>query len=172
MRVVGMRFVGMALIAVGLCGCGYTISSRGDGNSGGKTEKLTLATVENLVAPPRPGLEYDLTRRLKDELSADSRFELVGSAGTVLRIQLTEFSEPTLVRDFDNVQTEVALSAVAQVRIVEAGKVRVARVSGRASYAPGAGEGRNVGLDRLWRNLSRNVLDAVGDRDWLAEEKA
>jgi len=147
--------------------CGYTITSRGDGSTGG-TERIVMHTVENMVAPPRPGLEYDLTRRLRSELFSDSRFELSASAPTKVRVVLTDFLEPTLVRDLTNVQTEIALVATAEVRIEEPGQVRVATVTGRSSYAPGAGEGRDVGLDRLWRNLSRNILDAVGDRDWTA----
>lgn len=170
LRVRGCGVAGLAAAVLALIapvGCGYTIGTRG-----GEGERITLHTVENMLAPPRPGLEYELTKRLRSELHADGRFEVSDGAPIRVRVELSGFQEPTLVRDLSNVQTEIALIATAVVRIEEPGQVRVANVTGRASYAPGIGEGRDAGLSRLWRNLARNILDAVADRDWAAAEAA
>ncbi len=162
------RLVPFLLALALLTGCGYRFSPHGDGGGGGPTRSVVLETVENLIRPPRPGLEFEFTRKLKDEMALDRRFELSSSGTTRVRVQLTEFREPALARDFNNQQTEIALVVVAEVQVVDGNDSWGGVVSGRASYAPGHGEGRDAGLARLWRNLARNVIDVIGDRDWMA----
>jgi len=162
-----------ALASVAASGCGYSVSSRGpEVAAGAPALRIRLGTVMNKVSPPRPGLEFDLTQRLKDEIALDRRFELSGaSADTSLSVTLTSFKEPALVRDFDNQQTETALAVACRVVIEERGERRTVEVTARADYARGTREPREDGLERLWRNLANNILDAVADRDWLVQEK-
>ena len=148
--------------------CGYVISSRPDGRSG-PAERIFVEPIENQIAPPRPGLDLDFTDRLKEEMALDTRFELSGAASpdVTLRMSLIEFREPALVRSFDNKQTEVALEVGARIRVTTREGTREMRVTATDSYVPGLGEARSAGLSRLWRNLARNTLDQIADRDWV-----
>ncbi|MCK6440020.1 MAG: hypothetical protein L6Q71_07450 [Planctomycetes bacterium] len=165
-----MKRIVLFLVLCCATGCGYTMSSRSDGSSGAPA-RLVISTVESRITPPRPELSYDLTRRLKEEAAIDARFVLSGAAGDVVtQIALTRYREPTVVSDFNNDPTEVTLMAEATVRINVHGEVRVAEVAAVGSFAPGLGEPAAVGRERLWRDLARNILDAIADRDWLAPE--
>ena len=42
---------------------------------------------------------------------------------------------------------------------------------GRKPRLNAINESRNEGLERLWRELSREVLDFVDDRDWLTDAR-
>jgi hypothetical protein len=48
---------------------------------------------------------------------------------------------------------------------VEGGKVR-RRITTTDGYAPALGESRDAALERLWRDLSRQVIDAATDWEW------
>lgn len=162
----------LALVTLSLSNCGYTVSSRGPvtgSASDAKPLRIRLATVKNTIVPPRPGLEFELTQRLKAELALDRRFELSQeSADADVSVTLTGFKEPALVRDLDNTQTETALSAICKVTIGHGADRRDTTVSARSDYARGIREPREDGLERLWRELARNILDTVAEEDWLA----
>ena len=155
-----------------LASCGYIVSSRSDGRTG-PAERIFVEPIENQIAPPRPGLEFPFTDRLKEEMALDTRFELAGNAApdVTLRMTLVEFKEPALVRSFDNKQTEVALEVTARIRLKTRDGTREMRVTASDSYVPGLGEARSAGLARLWRNLARNTIDQIADRDWVTPAK-
>ncbi|MBK9975531.1 MAG: hypothetical protein IPP14_12240 [Planctomycetes bacterium] len=162
----------IALCAVLCCagGCGYTMSASLDG---GPERTLRLTTIENRLFPNRPGYEYDLTRRLKDEIATDRRLKLSeGQADVVLEVALTRFVEPNLVEDLKTGRpAEVLLSAratvVARGKTVPGGEVR-RTVNVSTSYAPALGEPREVGMTRLWRDMAREILDVAADTEWAA----
>lgn len=158
------------ILVLAMSGCGYTMSASLDGASG---RTLRLTTVENRLFPNRPGYEYDLTRRLKDEIATDRRLKLSeGQADVVLEVALTRFVEPNLVEDLKTGRpAEVLLSAravvVARGKGVPGGEVRRA-VNVSTSYAPALGEPREVGMTRLWRDMAREILDVAADTEWAA----
>ena len=142
---------------------------------GERARTVTLDTVENRTVPHRPGMEYDLTRRLEDEIATDRRLVLKSGAADVrLKVSLTYFTEPTLVEEFDTGErAEVQLLAKAQVLAIgdafpEGRQSRAVTVS--VSYTPGIGDSREDGLERLWRDLSREILDVAADTEWAPEK--
>lgn len=162
--------VGLVLLAT--AGCGYVISSSLDGR---EARTVRLDGVENRLFPPRAGLEYELTRRLKDEIAADRRLELSeGPSDLRLEVVLTSFVEPTLVEDFNGgLPAEIQLRAAAVVQVtgpgVEGGRIR-RKVKVSTSYAPSLGDGRREGLERLWRDLAREIVDVAADWEWASRE--
>ncbi len=149
-------------------GCAYTWSASLDGN---ETRKLALDTVENRTFPHRPGMEYELTRRLKDEIATDRRFRLTEGASDVkLKVSLVRVTEPNLVEDFRTGEpAEILLRATAVVEATgdafPTGRSR-RTVTVSTSYTPGLGDSRRAGLDRLWRDLAREILDTAADIEW------
>lgn len=160
----------MSCLAVSGCGA-YTWTSSMDGRTG---RTVHLATVENRIFPNRPGLEYELTRRLKEEIAVDGRLKLSEGAGDVrLRVSLVRFSEPNLVEDLDTGQpAEIQLRASAVVEATgeefTGGMVR-RKVTVSTSYTPLLGDSRQAGLDRLWRDLAREILDIAADAEWASD---
>lgn len=163
-------FLAACCLAVSGCGA-YTWSSSMDA----RTERTVhLETVENRVFPPSPGLEYELTKRLKEEIATDRRLVLSEAGGDVrLRISLVRFDEPNLVEDLDTgLPAEILLKATA---IVEAqgeeftGGATRRKVTVSTSYTPLLGDSRRAGLDRLWRDLSREILDVAADYEWASD---
>ena len=162
------------LILAMLCcvsGCGYTWTASLDGD--GTRRTVHLDTVENRLFPHRPGLEYELTDRLKEEIAVDRRLILSESGGDVrLKVSLTRFSEPNVVEDLDTgEQAEILLRATATVEAIgeelPGGRIK-RRVSRSVSYTPLLGDSRRDGLDRLWRDLARDILDVAADKEWAA----
>jgi hypothetical protein len=161
----------LALLAAVLSGCAY-VWGPGEGRKSGDSQTRTvhLETVENHLVPHRPGLEYELTDRLKEEIATDRRLVLSeGAAEVRLRVSLTRFSEPTQVEDLKTGDpAEIQLKATA---VVEAtgdhfiGGREQRTVTRTVSYAPGLGDSRREGLDRLWRDLAREIVDVAAD-EW------
>jgi len=157
--------------ALWLGGCGYSWTARQDGM---EPRTLRFDSVENRLFPNRPGYEYDLNRRLKDEMAVDRRLiPAQGRADVVMQVALTKFSEPNLVEDLDTGNpAEVLLRATALVIVrgegVQGGESRRS-ISVANSYAPALGEPREVGMTRLWRDLARRILDFAADREWAGE---
>lgn len=165
--------VGLLALLVGcLMGCGYRWTSSMDA---GPSRTIALDTAASSLFPPRPGLEYELTRRLKDEIATDRRLVLTeGAADVRLKVTLTYFTEPILVEDLDTgVPAEIQLEARAYVEAVSAdipgGRTR-RPVSVAVTYTPGLGDSRRAGLNRLWRELARDILDVAADREWAGAE--
>jgi hypothetical protein len=161
----------LGLLAVSGSGCGYRVGSTSDDRP---PRSVEFSTVENQLFPPRPGMEYGLTRRLKEEMALDPRLKLVGSGGQVrLRVTLVAFDEPTIVKDLKTTQpSEILLRArvvVMAVGEVEGGKIR-RTITTSDGYAPALGESRDAALERLWRDLSRQVIDAATDWEWAERE--
>jgi hypothetical protein len=153
---------------VSLAGCGYRWTAALDGSA---TRTVRLETVENRLFPHRPGMEYELTRRLKDEIATDRRLELTeGQAEIRLRVSLVRFTEPTMVLDLETGDpAEIMLSAAADIdatggSIPGGRRKRLVNVS--ITYTPGLGDTREDGLARLWRELSRDILDVAADTEW------
>lgn len=169
-----LRLALLGVCALALCatlgGCGYVMTSSLDDMP---ERSVELTTVENQLFPPRPGLEYDLTRRIKDEIALDRRLRLVSEGGDVrVRVSLVRFEEPTIVKDLKTAApSEILLRATAVVEargyMVPGGSLR-RRVTATDGYAPSLGESREEALARLWRDLSRQILDAATDREWAA----
>jgi hypothetical protein len=142
----------------------------GRGSGDDKERTVHLETVENHLFPHRPGLEYELTDRLKEEIATDPRLVLSeGAAEVHLKVSLTRFSEPTLVDDLDTGDpAEILLRATAVVEATGehfiSGQER-RTVTRSVSYVPGLGDSRRDGLDRLWRDLAREIVDVAGD-EW------
>jgi hypothetical protein len=160
----------LVVAAIFLSGCAYRWSSSLDGRA---SRTVSLETVENRTFPHRPGLEYELTRRLKDEIATDRRLVLAdGAADVRLRVSLTYFTEPNLVEDLDTGDpAEILLRATAQVVAIgeDFPGGRVSRpVPVSISYTPQIGDSRRAGLDRLWRELAREILDVAADYEWAA----
>ncbi|MBX3473219.1 MAG: hypothetical protein KF754_02470 [Planctomycetes bacterium] len=158
----------LLLLAACLSSCAYTWSASLDGQP---SRTVRLSTVENRLFPHRPGYEYDLTHRLKDEIATDRRLVLTeGAADVVLEVVLTRFAEPNLIEDLKTGQAaEVLLRAsalvVARGKTVPGGETR-RTVSVSNSYAPALGESRSTGMTRLWRDLARDILDVAADTEW------
>jgi len=168
------RRVGLMLLPVLLlAGCGYRWSASLDGND---SRTVHLETVENRTFPHRPGLEYELTRRLKDEIATDRRLVLTEDGGSVrLRVSLLHLTEPTLVQDLETGRpAEILLRASAQVEAAGeefyGGRVR-RRVTVSTSYTPGLGDSREDGMARLWRDLARAIVDVAADTGWAASDR-
>lgn len=166
-----MRASAMMLIAVTmlLSGCGaYTWSSSLDGR---QERTLRFDSVENRLFPHRPGFEYDLTERLKEEIATDRRLiHTTGAADVSLRVALVRFDEPTMVEDLETGErAEILLRATAIVDAsgdeLPGGRVR-RRVTVSTSYTPLLGDSRQAGFTRLWRDLSREILDVTADYEW------
>lgn len=166
-----MRGLGCCvLLALCLCGCAnYTWTSRLDGLP---QRTISFTTIENRLFPHRPGYEYELTQRLKEEMAVDRRLVLgEGNTDLRLKVALTRFSEPNLVEDLDTgLPAEVNLIATADVEAsgesIPGGRVR-RRVTVSTSYTPGLGDSRRDGLDRLWRDLAREIIDVAADSEWV-----
>jgi hypothetical protein len=161
----------LAVICLLLGGCAY-VWGPGAGRKAFDDNKRTvhLETVENNLFPNRPGLEYELTDRLKEEIATDRRLVLSeGAADVRLRVSLTRLTEPTLVEDLKTGEpAEYQLRATALVEAVGdsfVGGSEKRRVTVSTSYVPGLGDSRRAGLDRLWRDLAREILDVAAD-DW------
>ena len=162
----------LIVAALALGGCGYVMTSSLDDNP---ARTVVFSTVENQLYPPRPGLEYSLTRRLKDEISLDRRLELVADHGhMLLKVSLVAFDEPTIVKNLETtLPSEIMLRATVVVKAsgegVPGGSV-VRRLSASDGYAPALGESRDEALNRLCRDLSRQIIDAATDREWAQAE--
>jgi hypothetical protein len=162
------------LVVLMSSGCGYRWTSQLDA---GETRTVSLDTVENRTFPHRPGLEYDLTRRLKDEIATDRRLILTeGNARVRLRVSLTRLTEPTLVFDLDTgAPAELLLRASALVDArgedFYGGRSR-RTVTVSTSYTPGLGDSREDGLARLWRDLAREILDVAADTGWADSDES
>jgi hypothetical protein len=177
MSLAGIRYLPLVIIlpaVVCMTGCGYRWTASLDG---GATRSVRLETVENRLFPHRPGMEYELTRRLKDEIATDRRLELTdGTAAEVqLRVSLIRFTEPTIVVDLDTGDpAEILMSVAARVDAtgpsVPGGRTR-RTVTVSISYTPGLGDTREDGLARLWRELSRDILDVAADTEWAASDR-
>lgn len=158
----------LAAMLVCLTGCGYTISSSLDGEP---TRTIQFDGADNRLFPPRAGLEYELTERIKDEIATDRRLVLTdGSADVKLKVVLTGFREPILVEDLKTGEpAEVMLGATVTVEGIgkdfHDGRVR-RRISVSTSYTPTLGETRADGFKRLWRDMAREILDFAADREW------
>ncbi len=156
-----------ALLWLGLGGCAYRMGTTLDDRP---PRSVDFGTVENQLFPPRPGLEYNFTRRLKEEMAQDPRLKLAGPGAQVrLKVTLVGFDEPTIVKDLDTARSsEILLRATVVIEAtgeVEGGKVR-RRITTTDGYAPALGESRDAALERLWRDLSRQVIDAATDWEW------
>ncbi len=144
-----------------LTACSYTVSSSSNGFNT-PPKRILLASIQNKITPPRPGLEFDLTRQLKNEITLDRRFELTAyNPDLRIEIILKDLQEPTFVRDSINRQTEIGLILKVQVVIHQASQEQTFSLLSQADYVPGLGESREQGLQRLWRNLGREVLDEI-----------
>lgn len=154
-----------------LSACGYTWTSSLDGD--GTRRTVYFETVESRLFPHRPGMEYELTDRLKEEIAVDRRLVLTDGGGDVrLKVSLTRFTEPNVVEDLDTGEpAEILLRATATVEAYgeafNGGKVR-RKVTVSTSYTPLLGDSRRNGLDRLWRDLAREILDIAADKEWAA----
>lgn len=164
--------------AVFLLGCGYSISSRADGarsdlrsasEEPARPIQLHVSSVQNQLVPPRPGLEYELTKALKDELVHDRRFELAPAANWDVRLDVTllRYQEPDLVRDLQDRATERAVIVNAQILVTQRdGQSRTLHTFGRSNYAPVQGESLQEAKSRTWRELSGNILDRIDGIGW------
>ena len=158
------------LVPLLLAGCAYRMGSTPDDRPPRTCE---FGAVENQLFPPRPGLEYQLTRRLKEEMAGDLRLRLVSDGGNVrLRVTLMQFEEPTIVKDFDTAaSSEILLRATVVIEAtgeVPGGKIR-RRITTSDVWAPALGESREAAMERLWRDLSRQIIDAASDWAWDEE---
>lgn len=161
----------LLLLLVLLPGCGYTWTSRADGLP---ERTVRIAAIENRLFPNRPGYEYDLGRRLKDEIAIDRRLVPAdGQADVIVQIALTRFSEPNLVEDLDTgapAEVQLRASALVVVRGEGVPGTEARRtISVSNSYAPALGEPREAGMTRLWRDLARRILDFAADTEWSGE---
>ena len=166
----------LMLLALAISGCGAYVWGPGVGRASGDNKKraVSLQTVENRTFPNRPGLEYELTRRLKDEIVTNRRLVLSEGASEVrLRVSLTRFDEPNLVEDLDTGQpAEILLKATAIVEAIGEvfpGGVSKRKVTVSTSYTPLLGDSRGAGLERLWRDLAREIVDVAADEEWASE---
>lgn len=165
-----MRRVGCCLLLLWLAGCAnYTWTARLDGRP---QRTVAFTTIENRLFPHRPGYEYELTQRLKEEIAVDRRLVLEeGNTDIRMKVALTRFDEPNLVEDLDTgLPAEINLIATADVEAsgetVPGGRVR-RRVTVSTSYTPGLGDSRREGMDRLWRDLAREIIDVASDVEWV-----
>ncbi|CAG0931248.1 hypothetical protein PLCT1_01697 [Planctomycetaceae bacterium] len=165
-----LRVTALLLLMLVLSGCGYRVGSTLDDRP---PRSVEFGTVENQLFPPRPGMEYGLTRRLKEEMALDPRLKLVGSSAQVrLRVTLVGFDEPTIVKNLETTRSsEILLRATVVVEAVgevEGGKTR-RTITTNDGYSPALGDSREAALERLWRNLSRQVIDAATDWEWAGQ---
>lgn len=159
------------LLLPAMTGCVWGPGIGVDGFAGRGNRAVSMQTVENRLFPHRPGLEYELTQRLKEEIATDRRLILSDGAAEVrLKVTLIRFSEPNLVEDLQTgAPAEILLRATAQVEAsgdAFPGGVVKRKVTVSTSYAPGLGDSRREGLDRLWRDLAREILDVAADEEW------
>jgi len=166
------RLLPALLIAWLTCsGCVWGPGVNRDGFHSQQRRTVSFETVENRTFPHRPGLEYELTGRLKDEIATDRRLVLSEGTGDVrLKVSLIRFSEPTIVEDLKTGDpAEILLRATAEIEATSdlyAHGTRRRRVNVSTSYAPGVGgDSRRAGLDRLWRDLAREIVEIAAD-DW------
>ena len=90
----------LLIAAFACCACVWGPGVNRDGFHAQQRRTVSIATVENRTFPHRPGLEYELTGRLKDEIAVDRRLVLSESTADVqLKVSLVRFSEPTIVED-------------------------------------------------------------------------
>lgn len=166
------------LAALAAVGCNYRISS---GLDGAPSRTIHIVAVENQLFPPRAGLEYGLARRLKDEIAVDRRLRQVnGGADIQLKVSLVAMDEPTIVKFLDSgLPAEVLLRAtvvidasgpgvIGERRNVggESTNVMTRRIRVSDSYATALGESSDAALERLWRDMAREIIDAVTDHEW------
>lgn len=169
MRVLNQALILLVCVCLGVSGCGsYTWTSRLDGNV---ERTVRFETVENRLFPHRPGFEYALTERLKEEIAVDRRLVFTtGAADVRLKVALIRFDEPTLVEDLETgeraeIQLRVRALVEAKGDAFVGGRVS-RKVSVATSYTPLLGDSREAGLVRLWRDLSREILDVAADVEW------
>ncbi|MCC6465150.1 MAG: hypothetical protein IT463_07410 [Planctomycetes bacterium] len=149
-------------------GCGYRWSSSLDA---GQSRTVKFEAVENRLFPHRPGLEHGLGRRIKEEIAQDRRLEVVeGAAEIVLKVSLVRFTEPNLVEDLDTgepaeILLRVTALVVARGEVFAGGESR-RQITVSTTYAPALGESRASGMERLWRDLAREVVDLAADHEW------
>ena len=161
----------LLLLALGCTGCVWGPGVNQDAFNPVTRRTVRIETVENRTFPHRPGLEYELTSRLKDEIATDRRLVLSEAGGDVrLKVSLIRFGEPTIVDDLKTGEpAEILLQATAQVEATGdsyIGGKRSRRVNISTSYAPGLGsDSRRAGLDRLWRDLAREMAEIASD-EW------
>lgn len=153
-----------------IAGCAYRVGTTLDDRPPRTCE---FTTVENQLFPPRPSLEYALTKRLKEEMAGDVRLKLVETGGNVrLRVTLIQFEEPTVVKNLETTApSEILLRASVIMEAtgeVPGGKIR-RRITTTDGWAPALGESRDAALERLWRDLARQIIDAASD--WAWEER-
>ncbi|MCA8913962.1 MAG: hypothetical protein KDB90_01020 [Planctomycetes bacterium] len=166
------RLLPVLLLAwLACCGCVWGPGPGEDAFHPREKRTVRLNTIENRTFPHRPGLEYELTDRLKDEIATDRRLVLSESAADVLlKVSLIRFSEPTIVEDLKTGDpAEILLRATAEIEATSdayIGGKRKRKVNVSTSYAPGlGGDSRRAGLDRLWRDLAREIVEIAAD-DW------
>jgi len=165
------RCLPVLFLLLSLPGCVWGPGIGLDGFSSQGRRKVSMQTVENRLFPHRPGLEYELTQRLKEEIATDRRLVLSDTGADVrLKVSLIRFSEPNLVEDLSTGEpAEILLKATAQVEAsgdAFVNGVVKRKVTVSTSYAPGLGDSRREGLDRLWRDLAREILDVAADEEW------
>lgn len=162
----------VAALLVCATGCGYRWTASADGS---EVRVLEFGTVDNRTYPNRPGLEYELSRRLKDEIATDRRFKHAGGPPDVrLKVALIRFSEPIQIEDLDTgepveVQLRATVLVEASSKDFAGGRLR-RTLTVAQSYAPGLGDSRREGLDRLWRDLAREILDTAADTEWAPRD--
>lgn len=167
-----MMRLALASVLFALCGCSsYSWTPSLDGQA---SRTVRLDGVENRLFPHRPGYGYDFGRRLKEEIAVDTRLVLTeGPADVTMSVSLVHFVEP--IQDEDRktglplvVRLEATALVVARGKDVPRGETR-RKVTASASYPLVFNETRASGMDRLWRDLSRRILDVAADTEWVGD---